>query len=262
MKNKSKDFQNPYLDLQAKLGITKHAGGLKETIKLAELCHINKDSSVLDVGCGTGMTSCYIVKKYGCKVFGVDIRAKMIEKAKERAKRQGIANKIKFTAASIQSLPFKDNFFDAVISESVTAFAENKEKALSEYVRVTKKGGYIGFNETTWIKSPSEEIAEYVFNAIGHVVPEALDAWVELLESSGIKNILGVTDRFTLLGQSLNEIMMAGFSESVKAGGRFLSMCFNSPAYRKAIKEMTQNAWNIPRDFFKYFGYGIYVGRK
>jgi len=48
--------------LQADIGITKYAGGLKTTRELIELCHINKDTYVLDVGCGVGLTPCYLAK--------------------------------------------------------------------------------------------------------------------------------------------------------------------------------------------------------
>ena len=31
---------------------------------------------------------------------------------------------------------------------------EDKQKAVNEYVRVTKPGGYVGLNESTWLKFP------------------------------------------------------------------------------------------------------------
>ena len=57
------ELENPYFDLQAEMGFTKHMGGLKTTRELIELCHIDKDTYVLDVGCGVGMSACYIAKK-------------------------------------------------------------------------------------------------------------------------------------------------------------------------------------------------------
>ncbi len=69
------------------MGFTKHLGGLKATRELIELCHINESKYVLDVGCGVGMTACYIAKKYGCRVVGVDIHEEMISRSNERAER-------------------------------------------------------------------------------------------------------------------------------------------------------------------------------
>jgi hypothetical protein len=45
------------------------------------------------------------------------------------------------------------------------------------------------------------------------------------------------------------------------AWGKFFSLCFKSPAVRKWIKEISVPPKSVFR-IFKYFGYGIYVGRK
>ena len=38
-------------------------GGIAATQELVDLCHIDANKYVLDVGCGVGVTPCYIVKK-------------------------------------------------------------------------------------------------------------------------------------------------------------------------------------------------------
>jgi arsenite methyltransferase len=258
-----KILNNPYFDLQAEMGFTKHLGGLKATRELIELCHINEDKYVLDVGCGVGMTACYIAKKYGCRVVGVDIHEEMFSRSKERAKREGIEDGVEFQVADAQDLPFEDALFDAVISESVTAFPEDKRKAVSEYVRVTKQGGYIGLNESTWIKTnPPTKVVEYLFHSAGGVKPETSDGWKELLEGSGLSDSVVKTYKFPLLGQFVSDIRMVGFTGFLKACGRILSLCFKSPTYREAIKEMTKEGWRPPKNLFEYWGYGIYVRRK
>jgi cyclopropane fatty-acyl-phospholipid synthase-like methyltransferase len=40
---------------------------------------ITKDSKVLDVGYGVGQTPIYLSQKYGCKVTGIDVSARMIK---------------------------------------------------------------------------------------------------------------------------------------------------------------------------------------
>ena len=42
-----------------------------------------------------------------------------------------------------------------MIMESVNIFFGDKQEALSEYVRVTRPGGYVGMTETTWLGPPS-----------------------------------------------------------------------------------------------------------
>ncbi len=135
--------ESSYFGLQALWGATKHMGGLKATEELRESCHIDKDKYILEVGCGTGMTVCYLAKRHGCRVVGVDISEGMIGWSTKRAKRARVEDRVEFKVGDAQDLPFKDALFDAVICESVTAFVD-KQKALSEYIRVTKPGGISG----------------------------------------------------------------------------------------------------------------------
>jgi len=146
--------QQIFFDFAAEVGITKQQGGVGATEELIEFCHIGEGKYVLDVGCGAGVTPCLIAKRYGCQVVGVNINEGMVEKSEERTKREGVADRIDFKVADAQDLPFEDGLFDAVITESVTAFPEDKQRAVNEYVRVTKPGGYVGLNESTWVKVP------------------------------------------------------------------------------------------------------------
>ncbi|KPK79572.1 MAG: hypothetical protein AMS27_17885, partial [Bacteroides sp. SM23_62_1] len=91
--------QQTFFDFAAKVGLTKQLGGIGATEELIKLCHISEGKYVLDVGCGVGVTSCLIAKKYGCKVFGVDINEGMIKRSEERAKKGGIENSVDFKVA-------------------------------------------------------------------------------------------------------------------------------------------------------------------
>ena len=63
-----------YFDMQAELGYTKHIGGSNATRELLELCNVSADKALLNVGCGAGTTTTFIVENYGCHVVGVDIK--------------------------------------------------------------------------------------------------------------------------------------------------------------------------------------------
>lgn len=255
------ELEPSYFELQAYWGLTKHMGGLKATRELIELCHVNKDLYVLDVGCGVGATACYIAKEYGCRVVGVDLSERMVDRSSERAKRKGVEDRVKFRAADALDLPFEDSLFDAVISESVTAFPEDKQKAVSEYVRVTKPGGYVGLNEATWINPPPAEMVDYLSRAMGKAEFLTSSGWKELLEGSGLTNMVVRTYKTNALSQWANEIRGLDFRDSARAWYRFLSLCIKSPGVRKYVREL----WPPPKgvfSVFRYFGYGMYVGRK
>ncbi len=171
-----------YFDAQAYWGVTKHMGGVDATDELAALCHIDKDKSILEVGCGTGVSACHLVKRYGCQVIGVDLSDKMIEWSQKRAQRKSLEHKVQFRTADAQNLPFEDNLFDAVICESVAVFPADKQRTVSEYVRVTKAGGYVGMNEGTWVQaSPPPELVEYINRTMAGAKFLAADDWERAL---------------------------------------------------------------------------------
>jgi ubiquinone/menaquinone biosynthesis C-methylase UbiE len=255
------ELENSYFEVQAYWGMTKHMGGLKATEQLVELCHINQDKYVLVVGCGVGVAPCYLAQKYGCMVVGVDLSEKMINRSKERAKREGVEKRVEFRIANAQNLLFEDAAFDIVICESVNAFIENKPRALSEYVRVIKPGGYVGLNEVTWLKIPPQELVQYLYRIMGAEFLTCNNGWKELLEGSGLRETVALVYKTNALGQWINEVRQFDFLDFIRAWCRYLYMFMKSPAFRRFTKE----ALTFPRSIFssfKYFGYGLYVGRK
>jgi len=263
MKNEyesEKKISDSYFEFQAVMGMTKHMGGVKATEELAESCHIDKDRYVLDIGCGLGKTACHLAKKYGCRVTGVDISEKMVEQARKRAEKAGLEDKVEFRIGDAQDLPFEESSFDAVIGESVLAFVEDKPRALKEFIRVTKTEGYIGFNECTWIRKPPARLIQYISDVLGAVFLTP-NGWQEIWEKPGLKDIIVRTYKVRILEQWGNEIRELDFKEYSGAWYGFFSLLFKSPECRKWARKTLSMPWNIFA-LLKYFGYGIYIGRK
>lgn len=252
-----------FFDFAAEAGFTKHLGGLAATDELVKLCHIQEGSHVLDVGCGSGATPVYLVRKHGCTVVGVDISARMIERGMEMANRESVAHKTEFRVADAQNLPFDANIFDAVITESVTAFPEDKQKAVNEYVRVLKPGGYVGLNESSWLKTPPPpEMVAWASQEVGaQVEPLTPEAWVALLENAGLTDLVAKTREIETRDEASGMIRRYGCRGMLRVWWRMLGMYARNPAYRRFVQRMRQNAI-VPEGLNEYFGYGLYVGRK
>jgi len=96
-----------------------------------------KNMSVLDVCCGSGMISEYYAKA-GAKVIGIDLSGEAIERAKTREERYNF--EADFKVADAGKLSFPDNSFDIVSVHDGLHHLKNPQKAVSEMVRVAKKG--------------------------------------------------------------------------------------------------------------------------
>ena len=247
-------------DLQADWGTSKHLGGLKATRELLELCQITQGQNVLYIGSGTGIAPCYIAKTRGCYVRAIDISEGMIARSQQRATREHVLDRVGLVIGDAQSLPFVDEVFDAVIGESVTPFMEDKRKAVSEYVRVLKPGGRIGLNESFWLKPPPAELVEYIRSSTDGAEVLTSDGWKELLQTTGVKDVRSRTYAISRMSEFLNQVRWFGPRDLALAWSRFAYRYLTSADLRRYFREMWRP--RLIRQFYRYMGYGLYVGSK
>lgn len=257
------DKEPTFFDFAAEVGLTKHLGGLEATETLMMLCDAGQGRHVLDVGCGVGATPCFIAERYGCRVAGVDINERMIARSRERAERVKVADRVAFGVADAQDLPFADAVFDAVITESVTAFPEDKQKAVDEYARVTKPGGYVGLNESIWWKvPPPPEVVAWAAQDIGaNVQPLTIDAWVGLMENAGLREVTTRTYAVDTQVETRGILRRYGWGGMLRVFWRIMRLYGRSPAYRAFVRDVRQGGF-VPENLQAYFGYGLFVGQK
>jgi ubiquinone/menaquinone biosynthesis C-methylase UbiE len=246
-----------FLDMQASVGITKHVGGIEATTELLSLCQIGGAREVLNVGCGIGVGSAYIAKRFACHVVGVDISETMIEWSQRRAREEGVEAKVEFRTADVMDLPFETGRFDVVFAESVLIFVEDKAQAIRECVRVTRPGGHVGLNEGYWITPPSPELLARVKVAVGPHVP-TLEHWQALWEASGLQERVVKTHEVDARTELKSRIQWIGWRWLVRAWGRALRLYVGNPAIRQSIKDQ----FDVPSEVLQLLGYALLVGKK
>jgi ubiquinone/menaquinone biosynthesis C-methylase UbiE len=246
------DAEPTYLDIQAEVGITKHMGGFEATDRLHRLCHLDEAQEVLEVGCGIGVGPAYIAKRFDCRVVAVDISEKMLSWARQRARREGVVDRITFRQADIRGLPFDD----AVIAESVLAFVEDKEAAIRELIRVTQPGGFVGLNESYWIREPSAELLSQSIHIGSAIITEA--EWRAIWEAMPLEE--RTIEAFSLEAKQevQDRIGWVGCRSVLPAWGRVIKLLLSNPRAREALKQQL----GTPAEMINAMGYGLFVGRK
>jgi len=116
---------------------------------VADRLDLTKDQLVLDAGCGQGVVSTYIAKKYGSTIIGITLIPFEVERAQKLAKDLGIHEKTQYHVMDYSATTFSDNYFDAIYTTETLSHSPNIRKTLQEFFRVLKPGGKISFFEYT-----------------------------------------------------------------------------------------------------------------
>ncbi|MRT92101.1 class I SAM-dependent methyltransferase [Ancylomarina sp. 16SWW S1-10-2] len=118
-----------------------HVRGRAVSEELFSQIELNKDSLVLDMGCGLGGTCRMIAEKYHCMVHGIDYSDRNIETANSLSELIGFEKQTLFKQADATDLPYPSDYFDLIITQHVQMCIADKVKLYSEVKRVLKNGG-------------------------------------------------------------------------------------------------------------------------
>ena len=103
-----------------------------------------RGKEILDVGCGTGVSSFIALEKGASRVICGDISEYMLDLAKKKATAAGYdENQIVFRQLDAEALPFKDGTFDVSMTGMTLGLLPDQAKAVSELARVTRHGGLV-----------------------------------------------------------------------------------------------------------------------
>ena len=129
-------------------------------IKVAE--KISYNDNVLECACGTGMISVHIATK--CRsLIATDFSQGMLAKSRKRCKK--IKN-IRVEKANILHLEYPNESFDKVVAANVIHLLDQPDIAISELIRVCKKGGKIII--PTYIITKEHGISTILIRLINH----------------------------------------------------------------------------------------------
>lgn len=101
---------------------------------------------VLNVACGRGVLSLYLAH-CGLDVTAIDISPKAIEYAREMARLNGYADRIRVDLQDIRRLDYEDESFDLITGEDALHHLIKYENCLENMYRVLKPGGVAVFIE-------------------------------------------------------------------------------------------------------------------
>lgn len=111
--------------------------------KLARLADSKPGAFVLDLCTGTGDVALSLARRGAEQVIGVDLSDQMLKLSRAKLKKKRLESRVFLLKADALNLPFKDEVFDVVTLGFGLRNLLERERAVSEMVRVLKRGGRV-----------------------------------------------------------------------------------------------------------------------
>ena len=105
---------------------------------------IPDNALVMDLGSGQGVTSVFLAKEYGFRVYAADLWSDPEENTRFFESMGLTKEQILAVHADAEDLPFEQDFFDAVVcTDSYNYFGRNERYLDDKLLPFVKRGGYI-----------------------------------------------------------------------------------------------------------------------
>lgn len=123
--------------------------------KLVDFLSIKPSDFILNMGCGSGSDSKYILRilNHQGKLFNLDLSINLLKIARQKLSNEIVP--VEFFIGNGSYLPFEENTFDSLFHfGGINVFSE-KKKAILEMARVVKPGGKVVFGDESvapWLR--------------------------------------------------------------------------------------------------------------
>ena len=113
------------------------------TENLTDHMQLEAGMRVLDMGAGKGLSSVFLAKEFGVRVWANDLWIKP-EDIWATAQEAGVADQVCPIRAEARKLPYAEGFFDAIVCVDSYAYYGTDDLYLPYFARFVKPGGQIG----------------------------------------------------------------------------------------------------------------------
>jgi ubiquinone/menaquinone biosynthesis C-methylase UbiE len=139
---------------------------------------------ILEIGFGNGKLMPQLLQKSSdIKLFGIDFSEEMVMQGKKNLKSWIEKEEIQLVTASVENMPFDDNYFDKIATINTLYFWPNPLNDAKEVLRVLKPGGKICIGIR-----PKEEAKKVPATKYGFQLYDQEEA-IGLFQKAGFENV-------------------------------------------------------------------------
>jgi cyclopropane fatty-acyl-phospholipid synthase-like methyltransferase len=150
--------------------------------------HMKPGSIVMDLGSGQGITSVFLVKEYGYKVYATDLWSNPEENKKFFEEMGLTENEIIPVKADATDLKYEKEFFDGVVStDSYNYFGRDDNFLDAKLLPYVKHGGYIyivvpGMKKDCHNAIPEELLLSWTPEQLDYI--HDIEYWTDIISKS------------------------------------------------------------------------------
>jgi len=155
------------------------------------LAELREGEVVLDLGSGGGIDVLLSAQRVGPtgKAYGLDMTDEMLALARENQRLSGTTN-VEFMKGEIENIPLPDNTVDVIISNCVINLSANKDRVLSEALRVLKPGGRFAVSDVVVRGEVPEEVCKSMLLWVGCIAGALEESeYLAKIRKAGFENV-------------------------------------------------------------------------
>lgn len=159
---------------------------------------IKEGAVVCDLGSGQGLTSVFLAKEYGFKVYAADLWSDPCENAQFFETMGLCEEQIIPVKADATELPFEKDFFDAVVStDSYNYFGRDTRYLDDKLLPFVKSGGYIyitvpGMKKDCHDNLPGELLLSWTPEQLDYI--HDIDYWTKIVSTCRNAEVLSIKE--------------------------------------------------------------------
>ncbi len=134
---------------------------------------------ILDIGCGSGVSTLELARLSHGEVIGIDIDQPALDRFVSNIAEAGLSARVQAVNCSIFDMDFADESFDIILSEG-SIYAIGFERGLREWRRLLKPGGcMVVHDEQGNVKEKLEQIHNCGYDLLGYFTLSQETWWNE-----------------------------------------------------------------------------------
>jgi len=207
---------------------------------------------IADIGCGTGTATRVLARELDATITAVDCLPAFLERLDRIAAQEGLGDRIKTMAASMDALSFEERALDAIWSEGAI-YNMGFAAGVAAWRRFLRPGGILAVSELTWLATDRPaELQEHWMREYPEVDTAA--AKMAVLEQAGFAPLGYFVLPRTCWLENYYRPMQARFDSFLTRQGQSEAAAAIVAAERAEIALYERNT--------DYVSYGYYIARK